>query len=61
MRASEILKLDPLPTSYQALVELMREPLCSEHYAHAAIAVWSLRNAILQELARAQDAGGLKR
>jgi hypothetical protein len=57
MPVAEILKIDPLPTSYEELVELMREPLRREDPVRYALeAMWSLRNAILKELAHAHNA-----
>jgi len=56
MRASEILTLDPLPTSYEALLELMHEPVWSEDPVLFAVAMYSLHNAILKELAHEQNA-----
>ena len=57
MDPSKILKLDPLPTSYEELVELMREPHWRENPAlYALEAMYSLHNVILEELAHAQNA-----
>ena len=56
MLPSEILKLDPLPTTYEELVELMKEPFWREDRArYEREAMMYLRDAIDKELSRCDE------